>query len=330
MSVSRDKKTGYYQYNFMFKGVRYHRRFKDASFDDVVGFETIAKSELRKSGYDITSDNYSCSLSEIVHDYKQYALNNYTRPKEAILIAERFLKITGNKPAEQVVLNDLEKYRSSRVGIIKASSINRETDNIRRIFSLAKSNKKIRFNPCDDLKDLRIENPRKRFLEKEEEELLLPAASPILQAIIIIAIDSGMRSGELKNLKWQDVFLKHDYLIALNTKNGRARKILITPRMKKELEKLPKISEYVFTNPVTKAPYKDFKTSFSRAVKRAGIPHITFHELRHTTASRLNEKGVDLSTIQEYLDHADSRTTQQYIHNPRKNILDAVRVLSEY
>jgi site-specific recombinase XerD len=60
------------------------------------------------------------------------------------------------------------------------------------------------------------------------------------------------------------------------------------------------------------------------------IPHITFHELRHTTASRLNEKGVDILTIKEILDHADLKTTQQYTHTPRKNILDAVNVLESY
>lgn len=70
--------------------------------------------------------------------------------------------------------------------------------------------------------------------------------------------------------------------------------------------------------------------TFSRTVERAGIPHITFHELRHTTASRLNEKGVDILTIKEILDHSDLKTTQQYTHTPRKNILDAVNILEEY
>ena len=100
--------------------------------------------------------------------------------------------------------------------------------------------------------------------------------------------------------------------------------------MEKEFKNLPRIGEYVFMNPTTKEPYKDFISTFKRAVKKAGIPHISFHELRHTTASRLNEIGVDLSTIQEYLDHADARTTQKYIHKPKKNILDAVKRLSEY
>ena len=330
MSVSKDKKTGYYQYEFMYKGVRYHRRFKDASYNEVIGFEAIARAELRKTGYDIAKDNHNFMLSEIVADYKIYIKNNYSRPKEAALIIDNFYKLIGNKPAEQITINDLEKYRNIRKDKIKASSINREMDNIKRCFSLAKTNKKIRFNPCDDLKKLRIENPTKRYLTKDEENKLLSAANSIMKAIIIIALHTGMRCSEIKNLKWTDVFLKEKYLIALNTKNGKPRKLLITPQMEDEIKKLPKIGEFVFMNPITKEPYKEFKTTFQRTVQRAGIPHITFHELRHTTASRLNEIGVDLSTIQEYLDHADARTTQRYIHKPKKNILDAVQRLAEY
>jgi len=338
MSVSRDKKTGHWSYNFMFNGVRYHRNFKEASYDDVVGYEAIARAELRKSGYDITN-NKVASLSEIVSDFKIYAENNYTRPKEAILIIENFFKLIGNKPAEQVSTLDFESYISLRKSqkkinnknkYISNSAINREMDNIRRMFSLAKSNKKIRFNPCDDLRKLKIKNPTKRFLQKDEEPKLLNAANFIMQAVIMHALHGGMRSSEITNLKWSDVFLKENYLIALNTKNGKPRKIIITPQMKYYLERLPKLSDYVFTNPITKKPYKSFKSTFKRTVERAGIPYITFHELRHSTASRLNELGVDLITIQEYLDHADARTTQKYIHKPKKNIIDAIQKLSQY
>lgn len=329
MSVSKNKQ-GYWQYNFMYKGVRYHRNFKDASYDEVLGYEAVAKSELRKSGYDIAKDRHNYMLSEIIADFKEYAHNNYTRPEEAVFVVDKFYKLIGNKPAEQVIVNDFERYRAMRKKEVKASSINREMNSIRRVFSLAKSNRKIRYNPCEDLKPLKTENPRKRFLTKEEELKLLDVSPPVMRAIIITALHTGMRESEIKNLKWTDVFLKEKYLVALNTKNGKARKLLITPQMKAELLKLPKIGEYVFMNPLTQKPYVDFISTYVRAVKRSGIPHISFHELRHTTASRLNELGVDLSTIQEYLDHADARTTQKYIHKPKKNILDAVERLAEY
>lgn len=333
MTVTRDKKNGYYQYEFMYRGVRYHRRFKDATRDEVIGYETIAKAELRKSGYDIAAENYHVyTLSEIMEDYKQYADDVYASPKEAKVVVDNFYKIVGNKPLKQIIVSDIEKYRTQRKKAgVKNSSINREMNNIKKMFSLAKSNHKIKESPCSGLRPLRIVNPTKRFLEKEEEKKLLDIANPLMKAFIIISIQSGMRMGEILNLKWSDVYMKQGYMIALNTKNGKPRKLLITPDIKEQLELFyNSINEYVFTNPLTHDKYKNVDSSFIRLVKKSGIKHITFHELRHTTASRMNEMGIDLATIQEYLDHKDPRTTRRYIHKPRKNILDAVQKLSQY
>lgn len=285
---------------------------------------------MRKSNYDITAEKHNYTLSQIITEYKEYRANNYARPEEFNYVIDKFYDLVGNKVAEQITLADFEKYRSYRKGKVKNSTINREMDNIKRVFSLAFSNKRIRFNPCAELKKLKIENPNKRFLTKEEEEKLLKVANPTMRAMIILALNTGMRVGEILNLKWEHLFMNRNYLVALNPKNGKPRKILINKTLKTELEKLPKLSEYVFTNPTTKTQYKNIKKTFSRTVERAGIPHISFHELRHTTASRLNEKGVDILTIKEILDHSDLKTTQQYTHTPRKNILDAVNILEEY
>jgi len=332
MTVYKDKRTGNYCYRFALNGVRYHRCFKTLKEKEVEALETVAKSELIKTGYDI-SQNIKYSLSELIEDYKKYADNNYSRPEDAKKNADDFYNVVGNKLAEEINLSDFEKYRSFKKKNnknISNNTINRCVDDIKRIFSLAKSNKKIRYNPCDDLTKLKTTNPTKRYLTKEEEKKLLDVCNPMMKAIIITALHTGMRSSEIKNLKWGDVFIHQKYLIALNTKNGKSRELVITKQMESILNSLPKINEYVFCNPITKEPYKDFKTTFSRAVKNAGIPHITFHELRHSTASRLNELGVDIATIQEYLDHSDIRTTRGYIHSNRENIKSAIKKLSEY
>jgi len=330
MSVYKDKRTNSWCYKFIYGGVQYHRCFKGAAKDEVVGFECISKSELRKSNYDIASDRHNYTLSQIIAEYKAYRENNYANPKEFDYVINKFYSLIGNKAAEQVTLADLEKYRTFRKGKVKNSTINREMDNIKRMFSLAMKNKRIRYNPCSELKKLKIDNPNKRFLTKEEEIKLLKVANPIMRKMIILALNTGMRVGEILNLKWEHIFFQQNYLVALNPKNGKPRKILLNKTLKNELKELQKISEYVFSNPLTKTKYKNIKKTFSRTVERAGIPHITFHELRHTTASRLNEKGIDILTIKEILDHADLKTTQLYTHTPRKNIMDAVNVLETY
>lgn len=328
MSVFKHR-NGYYGYNFMYKGKRYCRTFKGLSKEEVAELEIVHKAELVKRGYDITQKK-EYYLDELINDYKEYRKAHYTRPNEFDYVINQFYKLIGNKNAEQIIVSDIEKYISARLGKVKNSSINREIDIIRRIFSLAVENKKLFTNPCITIKDLRIENPQERYLTKEEEVKLLAVCNSTMKAIIITALHTGMRQNEILSLKWQDIFFEKNYLVALNTKNNKPRKLPLTETLKAELLSLPRLSEYVFTSPVTGTRYTEVKTTFRRAVERCGIEPISFHKLRHTTASRLNEAGVDIVTIQKILDHSDIKTTLRYTHNAKDSIHSAIMALDEY
>lgn len=328
MTVYKHPKD-YYGYSFMYKGQRYHKTFKGLSKVEVEALETVHKSELIKNGYDIAQKKVHY-LEEIIKDFKEYAQAHYTRPNEFDYVIKMFLKIVGNKNVEQITLADFEKYVNYRLKKVKNSTINREMDVIRRIFSIAVDNNKLKVNPCKKLKDLRIENPPERYLTKDEEVKLLAVCNPLMKAIIITAIHTGMRENELLSLKWEDVFFDEGYLIARNTKNNKPRKLPITETLNKELRQIMHISEYVFTCPTSLTKYKDISSTFDRAVKRAKIPHISFHKLRHTTASRLNEMGVDIVTIQKILDHQDIKTTMLYTHNSSDSITNAFVKLNQY
>ncbi len=328
MSVFKHK-NGYYGYNFMLKGRRYCKTFKGLSYDEVAQLEVVHKSELIKNSYDITQKK-NPFLLELINDYKEYCKNHYTRVDERFYVLDRLLKLIGNKQAESITISDIDKYIASRLNKVKNSTINRDLDTIFRVFSLAIDNDKISINPCRKVKKLRVENPPERYLSKEEEVKLLAVCNPVMKAIIITALHTGMRQNEILSLKWQDIFFDENYLIALNTKNNKPRKLPLTITLKEELLKLPRLSEHVFTSPATGTRYTEVKTTFKRAVKRSGIAHITFHKLRHSTASRLNEKGVDIVTIQKILDHADLKTTQRYTHNSSESIENAFNKLNEY
>lgn len=322
-------KNGYWGYYFMCNGKRICRTFKGLSREEVEKLEIIHKAELIKTGHGVIRKQVYY-LEKLIADFKEYTKANYTRPEEFDYVIDKFYKLIGNKNIEQITISDFEKYINTRIGKVKNSSINRELDIIRRIFSLAIENKLLKVNPCENLKKLRIENPPERYLTKDEEQKLLAQCNPIMKAIVIIALHTGMRQNEILSMRWEDVFLDENYLIARNTKNNKPRKLPITPTLKKELGNLPHLSEFVFTSPTTMTRYKDVKTSFKRAVKRAGIPHITFHKLRHTTASRLNEAGVDIVTIQQILDHADVKTTMRYTHSSSASMSNAFQVLDKY
>ena len=90
------------------------------------------------------------------------------------------------------------------------------------------------------------------------------------------------------------------------------------------------LKKYVFTSPVSGTKYVNIKKTYARTVKRAKIPHITFHQLRHTFASRLNEKGVDVFTIKKLLGHSEVKITEAYTHINDANIINAFEKINNY
>lgn len=167
MSVYKHK-NGYYGYNFSYKGKRYCRTFKGISKEEVANLEIAHKFMLIQNGYDITKRK-TYYLKDIVIDFKEYAKGHYTRPNDFDYVINNFVKLIGNKDISQIVKSDIEKYVCFRLNSVKNSTINREMDIIKRIFSLAVENRKLSINPCSTFKKLRIDNPPERFLTKDEE-----------------------------------------------------------------------------------------------------------------------------------------------------------------
>ena len=97
----------------------------------------------------------------------------------------------------------------------------------------------------------------------------------------------------------------------------------------KRLEEI-KSSEYVFINPLTNLPYVDFRKAWKKALKAANIKNFRFHDLRHTVATRLVEKGIDLIVVQELLGHSNITTTQRYAHPVPERKQQAINILNNY
>ncbi|MCM1003543.1 MAG: site-specific integrase [Candidatus Gastranaerophilales bacterium] len=92
----------------------------------------------------------------------------------------------------------------------------------------------------------------------------------------------------------------------------------------------PKGYDYVFVNLDTGLPYKDIHKSFNAVLKKANVNNFRFHDLRHTVATRLVEKGVPLPVVQEILGHSKIETTMRYTHTIPSQKVNAINLLSDY
>lgn len=331
MSVYKDKRTGNWCFKFVKNGIQYHRCFKGADKYEVIAYEAALRVEIERSEHQFKVEKIKPKkLLDIINEYKEYKKANYTAPTLHDHILDNFLKLVGNAPISKITPNDIEKYKNLRSGVVQNSTINRELNSLSKMFSLAVENDYIKISPFSSVKKLRIENKPDRFLDAEEEKKLLASSNSFIQKIIITALHTAMRKGEILNLKWDDIDLKKGYIKILKTKNNRTRRIPLSDKLKKILKELPKISEYVFSNPQTKTKYTDIDNVFSRAVKKSGIKHITFHQLRHTAATRMVERGIDLIVVKEILGHEDISTTQRYSHPVPERTQEAINILNSY
>jgi integrase len=143
------------------------------------------------------------------------------------------------------------------------------------------------------------------------------------------ALHTGMRKGEILSLVWDNVDLKHGFILLDKTKNGDRREIPINQTLKSVLQGLVRRLDvpYVFFDEAKGRPYKDLKRSFSRACKLAGIKDFRFHDLRHTFASQLVMRGVDITTVSRLLGHKSLTMTLRYSHLSPNHMAKAVELL---
>ena len=169
-----------------------------------------------------------------------------------------------------------------------------------------------------------------RFLEKEEIVKLLASANKTLKPIVIVALNTGMRLGEILGIKWRDIDIKRGIIHLYNTKNGEKREIPINEQVKTAFIRTRKHpqSEYVFCKS-DGSQLRDIRTSFFTALRKSGIKDFRFHDLRHSFASHLVMSGIDLNTVRELLGHKSLRMTIRYSHLSPDHKKRAVDVLSK-
>jgi len=166
-------------------------------------------------------------------------------------------------------------------------------------------------NPLSKIKQEKEPHHRLRFLAKDEIGRLLKACSPRIYPVVVCALMTGLRRGEILNLTWNDVDFEHDVLYILQSKSGKPREVPMSRKLRGVLGQLtPGAKEAK----VFKLSEDVLHTEFSRALKIAGIRDFVFHSLRHSFASYFVMRTNDLPSLQKILGHHSPAMTQRYAH----------------
>ena len=196
------------------------------------------------------------------------------------------------------------------------AAVNREMSCLHHIFTKAVEWELIDKSPFERGKSLMLKenNQRLRFLNEEEIGQLLDACPDYLRRIVMCAILTGMRRGEILSLKWDQV--RNGFIYLRKTKTSNPRQIPVGEDLDQVFKEIRKDQHLTSSNVFTYMgePVRETKRSFKTALNRAGIQDFRFHDLRHTFASQVLLKGGTLKDVQELVGHKTMTMTLRYAH----------------
>ncbi|MBZ5606193.1 MAG: tyrosine-type recombinase/integrase [Acidobacteriia bacterium] len=226
---------------------------------------------------------------------------------------------------------EFRKLRRARNPKITDATVNRDLSVLRRILYWAVDEQLLAANPLARLKMARERRTRRQVLSLTEEPLLLGATKGHLYAMTIIALDTGMRRGEITSQRWEDVDFSQKTLFVTRSKTpeGESREIPLTNRLLTFLTEQRKPEGLVID--FRGRPVRVVKRAWKTALKNAGVRHVRFHDLRHTFNTRLMEAGVLQEVRMALMGHsAGSRVHSTYTHIELPTKRNAIRRLEQW
>ena len=217
---------------------------------------------------------------------------------------------------------DIARLRDERLRKVSSATVKRDLVLMGHVFEVARKEWGIHvYNPVRDIKLPADGRARNRRLEAGEESRLLAACleahNGCLLPVVQLALETAMRQGELIRLRWEHIDLNRRIVHLPDTKNGESRTVPLSTPAANVLHTLPhSLHGQVFPGLTTEA----IKRAYIRAVRRAGLEDLRFHDLRHEATTRLFEKGLNIMEVASITGHKDLRMLLRYTHLKAENL----------
>jgi integrase len=265
------------------------------------------------------------------HDWAKINLKSYVTTMHRL---QNSFSALYNRKLSDITPWNVEQWRARRLkqGITR-STVNRDLASLRAMLSRAVEWGVLSEHPLPGFKLLKVDDSKPpRFLSPTEEKRLreaLTSAPAYLQTLVVIALNTGCRRGELLHLTWGAIKANQLTVHGAGAKSGKTRIIPLNVEAQNALSEWRKDQshtdpgDWVFPGQRGN-PLRDPKRAWSVLRDEAKLEGFRFHDLRHSFASKLVMAGVDLNTVRELLGHADYKMTLRYSHLAPEHKIDAV------
>jgi len=350
------KKQGVYWIDYYVDG---HRKRERIGPD-----KRLAETVHRKRKVEIAEGKYldklrpvTTTFDELAETYLAYARDqqqkrSWTRDRTSLTtLAAAF----GGKRLTEITPAAIEQYRAWRKATISRrgrpvmpGTINRELACLKRAFNVARKGLVVLkggaplANPMAMVSQERERNERDRVLSAEEFSRLLQAAEGWLQPMLLVAYHTGMRQGEIRSLRWEQVDLRRGTirLKSTDTKTDEGRLIPLNPTLTTVLKSATRYvgCPWVFVNPDTlwrASGDPRYKTSSithacARGCRKAEVTDATFHDLRHTFVTNARRAGIDYLSIMAITGHKTMAVFKRYNTVDERDLRQARQQMDTY
>ncbi|BFU94354.1 MAG: putative Integrase [Nitrospira sp.] len=301
----------------------------------------LADAILAKVKVQIVEGQYFERAAAESHTFQEL-MDRYEKEHVARKLRHRGLKgymknlrgFFGERTLADITPKEIVAYKNKRYedGMAPAT-INRELANLKKAFNLAMREWEwCHQNPVSRVSMEKENNKRDRWLTEEEEGRLLGSCRPWLLDVVVFALHTGMRMGEILELTWRGVDFNHRTVTVFRSKNGERRTIPVNETVLHMLKEKSKVRslvlDRVFCSKIfTPLESGHLRRAFRLALSKAKIEEFHFHDLRHTFATRLVQAGIDLYKVQQLLGHKSPIMTQRYAHHYPESLRDGVEIL---
>jgi integrase len=276
----------------------------------------IESNRQERASYSFKSD--TIAFRKLVSEY----FNNDYQGAEADhqkARTQHWVDLLGDRYMVDITTSDISDAINKLPKALSNATKNRYKAAVSVVFSYACRQYGLTHNPVQNIRSLPENNARIRFLSDSERSSLFEACRGSqwgkLYLLVLLAITTGARKGELINLRWKDLDFDRQTAYVETTKNGEPKVLPLTKDVIVELTRFKdQTPQLIFNSEIkTSKPYEFYKL-WKKALKQAEIEDFRFHDLRHTTASYLAQSGASLLEIADVLGHKQIQMTKRYSH----------------
>jgi integrase len=243
------------------------------------------------------------------------------------------LKTIGDRPLRSVNALQVDLFKGRRSKDVSLTTVSIEYRTLKAAFNRAVNYNFIERNPFMLTKNIILPDRDPSYITRDEFIRLLALVDNVqMRSIILLAVCTMIRLGELVNLRWSDVDLSRNTIRLTARKTKKPRTVFLNVSASRILAGLPHTAEYVFPKANgTKLCGRSISRLFKKYVRKAGLPEaIHYHSLRHTGATWLVQNNVPLPYVKEVLGHRNISTTMVYAHADAIHLQESVRTFDHY